>query len=1142
MAWEKTKDLTMITSLSAWTEARKVIADAEYLAVDTESTGLGRFEKAVGIGIAVSSNKAYYIPVTLYTPDRGSFSPWKPDAWQQVKDELIEELTSYKRLVTHNGVFDSKMLLNTIGLDIIPYIIGDTQLLHHTCISEEPPHGLKALATKFVDADAQSPQDDLKASVIANGGQWLSANKEMYKGDYKLLGTYCMYDCMYTFELFLQFYPEIEKQGLQSLWEQEVLPLMAVTFELNTTGLRVDIPYFEKLKKSMEERIAALEDEICASLDEQLVDFSYRKVLEEVTITKRSELGRHLIALGYDLEKLTDERPISKFETALSEITGKEVTRKDPKAAVLDWYKKKHNLKRVVNLDSSADKAFVLFDVLGYECTKTTKTGKRQVSANILEELDAIKKNPILDLMLDRSSEVKLLSTYVEPVLRENINGRIYPSFNQTGTISGRYSCSDPMNFQTLPREDLRIKAGFIPDPGYVFVNADFASLEPRCLRFDTKVDISGKGKVPILEAKVGDLVNTVEGYRKITNVWESRKTDTYVITNKGALIASPEHKVWADGEWTEVQALTVESKLQRHVAETSSVPEVTLPIYSTTSLVRDKEKPIGVHTLAPDMAWLLGAYLGDGYCRLESRASSATTIDMSKVNTLNIESSVNLIGLEGDGVVQKFEKVVDAYGFRASSCYDKRSPGLKTVTVSGHEFTNLLTNTFQMTYRPRDREALKPALGKKSKKFRIPAYIYSAPVELKLAFLAGLIDTDGTVTSHNGTFVREVVVSSSHPELASDLIQLYDSMGLVATMGLGHRHRAGKLHRGFQVKLLQAGAYELARLNVMQYMAHTKKAEKLAERLLKVPKPQKQRPLRILEIYSGSESRMFDIEVEGNHEFVADGFRVHNCFAAVSDETAIKDVYKRHLDLYSQVAIQVLGLKGVSADENDENFLKKIDPQARQIAKVITLAFAYGMSEYKAAKTLKVSVEEALRLRNKYFLAFPNLTKYQEKQQFLIKKYGFVSNLVHRRRRAKVVPALYKAGITKMDYRGVSKEWGRVSRLVEPFGILETKKALSAISNEFNNSYNFPIQSLAASICNVAMIELQDKLLAEGLNAKITLNVHDEITLLASVEHAERAAVLLQESMEVNRVSKMIDVPMKAVPIITSKSLAEAK
>lgn len=743
MAW-KVESAQIITSLALWEEARKEIDKAEYIAVDTETTGLERFAQAVGIGIAVSPHKAYYIPVSVYTPNSGLKSPWQASAWNTLSKELIEAFTKSKRIITHNGVFDAKILHNLLGTNIVPYVHADTQLLHHTCISEEPPHGLKPLATKYLDPEASSSQDDLKASVLSNGGQWLVSNKEMYKGDYTLVGRYCMHDCMYTFGLYELFYPEIAKQGLVELWDKEVLPLMQVTFELNTTGIRVDVEYFKKLKVQMEERIQALEDDICASMETELEEYSYKKILENTVVTKRSELGKYLLSKGVDIDNL--DKPLDKLTIALHALDDSNpgLTKSAVRRLVLDWYNKKNGVKRAINLDSGEDKAFILYDVLGYECKTLTKTGKRQVTASTLEELDLIKKNPILDLMLDRSAETKLLSTYVIPILENNIEGRLYPSFNQTGTITGRYSCAEPMNFQTLPRGDLRIKQGFIPDEGRVFVNADFASLEPKV-------------------------------------------------------------------------------------------------------------------------------------------------------------------------------------------------------------------------------------------------------------------------------------------------------------------------------------------------------------------------------------------------------------FGEVSNEAAIKAVYLDNLDLYSQIAIQVLGLKGVSARESDPNFLKKIDPEARQLAKVIALAFAYGMTEYKAAKQLKIEVIDALRIKNKYFAAFPNLLKYQQRQQFLLKKYGFVTNLVGRKRRGRLVPAIIKAGYST-DHNMLFRQWSKIAPVVQSFGYTEAKKVATSVNNEFNNSYNFPIQSLAASICNTAMIELKAKIDAEKLDAKLILNVHDEITLTASKKDAARAAELLQESMENNRVTKLISIPMKAEPIITDKSLAEAK
>jgi DNA polymerase-1 len=725
MKWNKDKTIQIISNSAQLDAVNDSYLNAEYLAVDTETTGLQQFCTMIGISMAKSEDEALYIPYYIFDKDKGLISPWNPEALVKINEFIIKQLTHKKRLIGHNSPFDAKAIRNTIGIEVINYFKSDTCLLHHTVINEEPPHGLKDLAAQYLDEGARTSQDDLRDSVIANGGRWVKDTKEMYKGDWKLLANYCCYDSLFTFGLHNRFYPEIEKQGLNKLWHEEVLPLNAVTYELNTTGLCVDVPYFEKLKVEMEQKTEVIEDEIYAQVEDRVFDYELAKMFKDLTLTSRSEIGKLLIQKGFKIDDKLKSNP-------------------DAVKIITSWYKTKNSIRRIFNFDSGADKAYLIFDVLGLPCEVITDSGKRSITATVLEDLanKYAEDSPVLKMIMDRSSELKLLSTYVIPILQNHIDGRIYPNFNQTGTTSGRYSSSGGLNFQTLPRDDKRIKKGFVADEGSVFVNADFSSLEPRS-------------------------------------------------------------------------------------------------------------------------------------------------------------------------------------------------------------------------------------------------------------------------------------------------------------------------------------------------------------------------------------------------------------FAHVSSEDSIKAVYTNGLDLYSQVAIKVQGLTGVSSREGDKNFLKDVDPKARQTAKVITLAIPYGAGVGRIAQILNMDYEDAKDLYNRYMQAFPKLKDYMSKCEFLIKKQGFVTNLIGRKRRAKLVPRLLRDyGVKDFTKKELMFKF---KKFTFEHTYEDSDAMYFACRNELNNAKNFPIQSLAAAIANASCVELKEKILKEKLNAKIVLQIHDEICILSEVKDAKRIAELLQESMERNKVTKLLSVPMKAEPVIAT-NLAEAK
>ncbi len=134
------------------------------------------------------------------------------------------------------------------------------------------------------------------------------------------------------------------------------------------------------------------------------------------------------------------------------------------------------------NINSTKQLGEVLFEDLGLKAGKKTKTGY-STSVEVLEKLS--KEHPIIPLILEYRALTKLNSTYVAgmiPYIKDD--GRIHGKFNQTVTATGRISSTDP-NLQNIPtRTELgrEIRKVFIPDDGYIFVDADYSQIELRVL------------------------------------------------------------------------------------------------------------------------------------------------------------------------------------------------------------------------------------------------------------------------------------------------------------------------------------------------------------------------------------------------------------------------------------------------------------------------------------------------------------------------------------------------------------------------------------------------------------------------------------------------------------------------------------
>jgi len=135
------------------------------------------------------------------------------------------------------------------------------------------------------------------------------------------------------------------------------------------------------------------------------------------------------------------------------------------------------------NVSSTQQLGQVLFDELGLPAKAKTKTGY-STRASVLEELKDL--HPIIDLILEHRQLTKIKSTYVDalPVLVNRETGRVHTSYNQTGTVTGRISSSDP-NLQNIPvRTELgrHVRCAFVAEEGRLLLGADYSQVELRIL------------------------------------------------------------------------------------------------------------------------------------------------------------------------------------------------------------------------------------------------------------------------------------------------------------------------------------------------------------------------------------------------------------------------------------------------------------------------------------------------------------------------------------------------------------------------------------------------------------------------------------------------------------------------------------
>lgn len=136
--------------------------------------------------------------------------------------------------------------------------------------------------------------------------------------------------------------------------------------------------------------------------------------------------------------------------------------------------KGKANVKRTkFNFDSPKQIAELLYSRLNLP-KQINKKRKVTVDDGALEAIEA--KHPVVPLLRAYRGYQKLFTAFIEGSLEKMYEGRIYPSFNVNGTVTGRISSSNP-NMQQLPKEG-KIRGIYIPPKDYKLISCDYSQLE----------------------------------------------------------------------------------------------------------------------------------------------------------------------------------------------------------------------------------------------------------------------------------------------------------------------------------------------------------------------------------------------------------------------------------------------------------------------------------------------------------------------------------------------------------------------------------------------------------------------------------------------------------------------------------------
>ena len=160
---------------------------------------------------------------------------------------------------------------------------------------------------------------------------------------------------------------------------------------------------------------------------------------------------------------------------------------------------------------------------------------------------------------------------------------------------------------------------------------------------------------------------------------------------------------------------------------------------------------------------------------------------------------------------------------------------------------------------------------------------------------------------------------------------------------------------------------------------------------------------------------------------------------------------------------------------------LEEVTDTYRRYAKAVNFGIIYGISDFGLSENVGITVKEAKKYIEDYLEKYPKIKEYMDNTKNIAVEKGYVETKFGRRR--------YVPNIKSQNYI-----------------IREQAKRIAM---------NAPIQGTAADITKIAMVKIEERIKKEKLDAKILLQVHDEIIVECNNKIQENVANILKEEME---------------------------
>jgi DNA polymerase I len=255
---------------------------------------------------------------------------------------------------------------------------------------------------------------------------------------------------------------------------------------------------------------------------------------------------------------------------------------------------------------------------------------------------------------------------------------------------------------------------------------------------------------------------------------------------------------------------------------------------------------------------------------------------------------------------------------------------------------------------------------------------------------------------------------------------------------------RTGRIHTTYNQAVANTGRLSSANPNLQNIPIRTERGRKVREAFV----PRSEKYTLLSADYSQIELRII---------------------ASMSKDENMMEAFKNGEDIHKATAARIFGIKP-----------EEVTREMRSKAKAVNFGIIYGQTAFGLSQNLGISRKEAAGIIESYFIKFPGIKAYMEKNKEFARKHGYAKTLLNRKRHLKDINS------ANQTVRGFAER----------------------------NAINMPIQGTAADMIKIAMIDVYNEINNREMRSKLILQVHDELVFDAYKPELETLEEIVKTKM----------------------------